>query len=48
MAVAKAGFPLPRVTWMKEPQTVSFADVRSVEARTADNGSTFGPLRLDA
>jgi hypothetical protein len=33
---------------VKKPQTVSFADVRSVEARTAAEGTKFGPVRLDA
>jgi hypothetical protein len=37
-----------QVTWMKEPRTVSFADVATVEARTADKASKFGPVRLDA
>jgi hypothetical protein len=37
-----------QVTWMKEPRTVSFADVATVEARTADKASKFAPVRLDA
>lgn len=37
-----------QVRWMKQPRTVSFADVAIVEARTADKASKFGPVRLDA
>jgi hypothetical protein len=33
---------------MKQPQTVSFGDVGSFEARTAAKASKFRPVRLDA
>ena len=37
-----------KVKWIKEPRTVSFADIASAEARTADTASRYVPVQLDA
>lgn len=37
-----------KVKWMAEPRTVSFAEVVSAEARTADEASRFAAVNLDA